>query len=62
MLTTFILIPNFGAGAILNGDAGIVVAGGQESMSLAPHAAYLRAGQKMGGLELVDTMLKDGLA
>jgi len=47
--------------AILNGDAKVVVAGGQESMSQAPHAAYLRAGQKMGGLEFVDTMLKDGL-
>jgi acetyl-CoA C-acetyltransferase len=47
--------------AIRNGDASIVVAGGQESMSLAPHAAYLRTGQKMGGLELADTMLKDGL-
>ncbi|HUO94464.1 MAG TPA: acetyl-CoA C-acetyltransferase [Rhizomicrobium sp.] len=46
---------------IMAGDASIVVAGGQESMSQAPHAAYLRAGQKMGGLELVDTMLKDGL-
>lgn len=47
--------------AILNGDAEIVVAGGQESMSMAPHAAHLRAGTKMGGLELIDTMLKDGL-
>ncbi|HWA88499.1 MAG TPA: acetyl-CoA C-acetyltransferase [Rhizomicrobium sp.] len=47
--------------AILNGDAAIVVAGGQESMSQAPHAAYLRAGQKMGNLEFIDTMLKDGL-
>ncbi len=47
--------------AILNGDAKIVVAGGQESMSQAPHAAYLRAGQKMGALEFTDTMLKDGL-
>jgi len=46
---------------IMAGDASIVVAGGQESMSQAPHAAYLRGGQKMGGLELVDTMLKDGL-
>ncbi|MFN3287637.1 MAG: acetyl-CoA C-acetyltransferase, partial [Sphingomonadaceae bacterium] len=46
---------------IASGDATIIVAGGQESMSMAPHAAYLRAGQKMGGLELVDTMLKDGL-
>ncbi len=47
--------------AILNGDASIVVAGGQESMSQAPHAAYLRSGQKMGALEFTDTMLKDGL-
>ncbi|MBP6011376.1 MAG: acetyl-CoA C-acetyltransferase [Alphaproteobacteria bacterium] len=47
--------------AIVNGDSSIVVAGGQESMSMAPHAAYLRAGQKMGGLEFVDTMIKDGL-
>jgi acetyl-CoA C-acetyltransferase len=47
--------------AILNGDAEVVVAGGQESMSMAPHAAHLRSGTKMGGLELVDTMLKDGL-
>jgi len=46
---------------ILNGDASVVVAGGQESMSQAPHAAYLRAGTKMGALELTDTMLKDGL-
>ncbi|HEX3664168.1 MAG TPA: acetyl-CoA C-acetyltransferase [Rhizomicrobium sp.] len=47
--------------AIKNGDSTIVVAGGQESMSQAPHAAYLRAGQKMGSMEFVDTMLKDGL-
>src|SRR5205809_1859332 len=47
--------------AIMNGDSEIVVAGGQESMSMAPHAAYLRAGQKMGSLEMVDTMIKDGL-
>ena len=47
--------------AILNGDSSVVVAGGQESMSHAPHAAYLRAGQKMGNVEFVDTMLKDGL-
>ncbi|MCC6918536.1 MAG: acetyl-CoA C-acetyltransferase [Alphaproteobacteria bacterium] len=47
--------------AIVNGDATIVVAGGQESMSQAPHAAYLRAGQKMGNLDFVDTMIKDGL-
>jgi acetyl-CoA C-acetyltransferase len=47
--------------AIKNGDSAVVVAGGQESMSQAQHAAYLRSGAKMGGLELVDTMLKDGL-
>ncbi|HEY1941510.1 MAG TPA: acetyl-CoA C-acetyltransferase [Roseiarcus sp.] len=46
---------------IVNGDASIIVAGGQESMSLAPHAAHLRAGVKMGDLKFVDTMLKDGL-
>src|ERR1700751_2620470 len=47
--------------AIMNGDSDIVIAGGQESMSMAPHAAYLRSGQKMGSLEMVDTMIKDGL-
>ncbi|MFA6264482.1 MAG: acetyl-CoA C-acetyltransferase [Pseudolabrys sp.] len=47
--------------AILNGDSEIVVAGGQESMSMAPHAQYLRAGIKMGSFEMVDTMIKDGL-
>src|SRR3712207_2889690 len=47
--------------AILTGDARIVVAGGQESMSLSNHAQALRAGTKMGGLELIDTMIKDGL-
>src|SRR6266576_2386 len=47
--------------AILNGDSEIVVAGGQESMSQAPHCAHLRNGTKMGNLELVDTMIKDGL-
>jgi acetyl-CoA C-acetyltransferase len=46
---------------IATGDAKIVVAGGQESMTQAPHCAQMRAGQKMGGLELVDTMLRDGL-
>jgi len=46
---------------IVNGDASIVVAGGQESMSQAPHAAHLRDGVKMGELKLIDTMLKDGL-
>jgi acetyl-CoA C-acetyltransferase len=43
------------------GDADIIVAGGQESMSLSPHCAHLRAGQKMGDLNFVDTMIKDGL-
>jgi len=50
-----------GAQQIELGDAGIVVAGGQESMSLAPHVAHLRAGQKMGDLKLVDSMIRDGL-
>jgi acetyl-CoA C-acetyltransferase len=43
------------------GDASIVVAGGQESMSLAPHASHLRGGVKMGNTEFFDTMIKDGL-
>jgi acetyl-CoA C-acetyltransferase len=47
--------------ALLNGDSDIVVAGGQESMSMAPHAQYLRGGVKMGSVDLVDTMIKDGL-
>jgi acetyl-CoA C-acetyltransferase len=47
--------------AIALGDSQIVVAGGQESMSLAPHAQALRAGAKMGDVSLVDTMIKDGL-
>jgi acetyl-CoA C-acetyltransferase len=46
---------------IANGDASIIVAGGQESMSLAPHAAHLRGGVKMGEMKFLDTMLKDGL-
>jgi acetyl-CoA C-acetyltransferase len=50
-----------GLQAILNGDSGIVVAGGQESMSMAPHASNLRGGTKMGNTEFVDTMIKDGL-
>ena len=50
-----------GAQAILNGDSSIVVAGGQESMSLSTHAAYLRAGQKMGDIQFIDTMIRDGL-
>src|SRR5678810_278342 len=47
--------------AILNGDSEIVVAGGQESMSQAPHCQHLRNGIKMGNFEMVDTMIKDGL-
>ncbi|MDO9499706.1 acetyl-CoA C-acetyltransferase [Falsiroseomonas sp.] len=43
------------------GDAAIIVAGGQESMTQAPHCANLRAGQKMGDLAMIDTMIKDGL-
>ncbi len=43
------------------GDADIIVAGGQESMSMAPHAAHLRQGVKMGDYKMVDTMLKDAL-
>ena len=46
---------------IVNGDAEIVVAGGQESMSMAPHCAHLRGGVKMGNFEMIDTMIKDGL-
>jgi acetyl-CoA C-acetyltransferase len=44
-----------------SGDADIVVAHGQESMSLSPHVAHMRAGTKMGELKLVDSMIKDGL-
>src|SRR5690349_21640583 len=47
--------------AIVNGDSDIVVAGGQESMSMAPHCAHLRNGVKMGNYEMIDTMIKDGL-
>ena len=47
--------------AILSGDSTVVVAGGQESMSMAPHVAHLRNGTKMGSVEFLDTMLKDGL-
>ncbi|WP_374657723.1 acetyl-CoA C-acetyltransferase [Phenylobacterium sp.] len=50
-----------GAQQIADGSAAIVIAGGQESMSQAPHAQQLRSGQKMGDLALVDTMIKDGL-
>lgn len=47
--------------AIMNGDADIIVAGGQENMSLSPHAAHLRSGVKMGNGTFVDTMIVDGL-
>ncbi|HEX9857295.1 MAG TPA: acetyl-CoA C-acetyltransferase [Paracoccaceae bacterium] len=50
-----------GAQQVQLGDADIVVAGGQESMSLAPHVAHLRAGQKMGDLNFIDSMIRDGL-
>jgi acetyl-CoA C-acetyltransferase len=50
-----------GSQAIKLGDARIVVAGGQESMSQAPHCVHLRNGTKMGSTEMVDTMLRDGL-
>ena len=46
---------------IANGDAHIIVAGGMESMSMAPHVAHLRNGTKMGDMKFVDSMLKDGL-
>ncbi|GAN76242.1 acetyl-CoA C-acetyltransferase [Acidisphaera rubrifaciens] len=46
---------------VRTGESAIVVAGGQESMSQSQHAAYLRGGTKMGGVEFIDTMLKDGL-
>ena len=47
--------------SIKSGDSNIVIAGGQESMSLAPHAIHLRDGKKLGDTELIDTMIKDGL-
>src|SRR5690606_19251187 len=46
---------------IANGDASVIVAGGQESMSLSPHAAHMRAGTKFGDVQFVDTMIRDGL-
>jgi len=46
---------------IANGDAKVVAAGGQESMSLAPHCQHLRNGVKMGDFQMIDTMIKDGL-
>ena len=50
-----------GAQHIMLGDAAIVVAGGQENMSMSPHAALLRQGQKMGDMSYIDTMIRDGL-
>ena len=47
--------------SIKSGDSKIVIAGGQENMSLAPHAIHLRDGKKLGNSELIDTMIKDGL-
>ena len=47
--------------SIKSGDSKIIIAGGQESMSLAPHAIHLRDGKKIGDTELIDTMIKDGL-
>ena len=47
--------------SILVGDSNIVIAGGQENMSLAPHAVFMRNGRKLGDAKLVDTMIKDGL-
>jgi acetyl-CoA C-acetyltransferase len=46
---------------VMSGESKVVAAGGMESMSLSTHAAYLRGGTKMGGVEFIDTMLKDGL-
>lgn len=46
---------------IQTGDADVILAGGQENMSLAAHCAYLRTGQKMGNMSMIDTMIKDGL-
>ena len=50
-----------GAQHIQLGDASIVAAGGQENMTLSPHAAHLRAGHKMGDMKYIDTMIRDGL-
>ncbi|NPD20066.1 acetyl-CoA C-acetyltransferase [Alterinioella nitratireducens] len=50
-----------GAQHIMLGDASIIAAGGQENMSMSPHAAPLRQGQKMGDMKYIDTMIKDGL-
>jgi acetyl-CoA C-acetyltransferase len=50
-----------GSQLVADGTAAVVVAGGQESMSLSPHAAHLRSGVKMGDYKMIDTMIKDGL-
>ncbi|MEM6621611.1 MAG: acetyl-CoA C-acetyltransferase [Pseudomonadota bacterium] len=50
-----------GAQHIALGDASVVVAGGQESMSLSPHVSHMRAGTKMGDVKMIDSMIKDGL-
>lgn len=50
-----------GAQHVQLGDADVVIAGGQESMSLAPHASHLRSGTKMGDTKFIDTMIRDGL-
>ena len=50
-----------GAQHIMLGDAAIVAAGGQENMTLSPHAAHMRAGTKMGDMKYIDTMIRDGL-
>ncbi len=50
-----------GAQQIMAGDADVIVAGGQENMSMSPHAAHLRDGHKMGDYGMIDTMIKDGL-
>tara|TARA_Y100000591_G_C21783487_1_gene672437 strand:+ start:180 stop:1352 length:1173 start_codon:yes stop_codon:yes gene_type:complete len=47
--------------SIKSGDSKIIIAGGQENMSLAPHAIHLRDGKKLGDAEIIDTMIKDGL-
>ena len=52
---------SLGAQQIRSGDASIVIAGGQENMSLSPHAQHLRNGVKMGDYTMIDTMIKDGL-
>ena len=47
--------------SIMNGDANVIIAGGQESMSQSPHCMYLRSGTKMGDDKMIDSMIKDGL-